>query len=479
MNAPRPDIRAESRAVPRLVARGLTRVLAGREVVSELSLTVRAGQVTCLLGPSGCGKSTTLRMLAGVDVQDRGEIALDGEVVAGPGAFVPPENRGVGLMFQDFALFPHLSVARNVAFGLRGPRAGRRARAMDLLERVELARFADAYPHELSGGEQQRVALMRALAPRPRVMLMDEPFSGLDNRLRDGIRDETLDLLKDEGTAVVLVTHEPEEAMRMADEIVLMRDGRVVQTGAPYNLYHAPADAAAAAFFSDVNVIRGRSNGALTETAFGAFLTPGHAAGSEVEIVFRPQHVAIDFDRGGRGPNPTPAQGTPVAGHRPARAVHGLREPGGVRDGGRRGPPARRGAGGVPAATGHGPVAVGAPRPLLRLRRRGAPRRGLGRPRALEQEEPLGLRSGSLPPGRIGEERSDQEADEDQVQREHEDRPAPEPVRGIVERAEQQGPEPTEAGAFVHLLGHDLDLGVARPSCLHDRVRVHRYPPLQ
>ena len=306
--------RAGSPAAPRLEARHLTRIAAGREIVSDLSLRVGAGQVTCLLGPSGCGKSSTLRMLAGVDGQDAGEVWIDGVMVAGPGAFVPPEDRHVGLMFQDFALFPHLTVARNVAFGLRGPRAERRGRAMDLLEKVHMARHADAYPHELSGGEQQRVALMRALAPRPRVMLMDEPFSGLDNRLRDGIRDETLDLLKDEGTAVVLVTHEPEEAMRMADEIVLMRDGRVVQTGAPYNLYHAPADAEAAAFFSDVNVIRGTSRGALTDTPFGAFLTPGHADGAEVEIVFRPQHVAIDFDRHGRGPNPTPAQGTPARG---------------------------------------------------------------------------------------------------------------------------------------------------------------------
>ena len=298
----------------RLEARGLARAVAGREIVSDVSLSVGAGQVACLLGPSGCGKSTTLRMLAGVDVPDRGEIRIDGELVAGPGVHVPPEGRHVGLMFQDFALFPHLTVARNVAFGLRGPRAARRARAMDLLGRVGLAGHAKAYPHELSGGEQQRVALMRALAPRPRVMLMDEPFSGLDNRLRDGIRDETLDLLKAEGTAVLLVTHEPEEAMRMADEIVLMRDGRIVQTGAPYNLYHAPADADAAAFFSDVNVIRGVSHGALTDTPFGAFLTPGHPDGAEVEIVFRPQHVAIDFDRQGQGPNPTPMQGTPARG---------------------------------------------------------------------------------------------------------------------------------------------------------------------
>jgi iron(III) transport system ATP-binding protein len=148
-------------------------------------------------------------------------------------------------MFQDFALFPHLTVAENVAFGLRMDRAQRQARVDELLERVNLTGFGAKHPHQLSGGEQQRVALARALAPRPRVMLMDEPFSGLDNRLRDGIRDTTLDILKEEGTAVVLVTHEPDEAMRMADEIVLMRAGRMVQKGAPYNVYNTPVDNAA------------------------------------------------------------------------------------------------------------------------------------------------------------------------------------------------------------------------------------------
>ncbi|QYK43562.1 MAG: ABC transporter ATP-binding protein [Paracoccaceae bacterium] len=279
-------------------------------VVDDLSLRVAAGQVTCLLGPSGCGKSTTLRMIAGVDRPDAGEVAIDGRVMSGAGQFMPPESRGVGLMFQDFALFPHLTVAQNVGFGLRGDRAARDARVGELLERVNLTGFAAKHPHELSGGEQQRVAL----APRPRVMLMDEPFSGLDNRLRDGIRDTTLDILKDEGAAVVLVTHEPDEALRMGDEIALMRGGRIVQRGSPYNIYNAPADRAAAAFFSDVNVIRGTSRGALTETPFGAFLTPGHADGAEVEIVIRPQHLKIDFDRGGRGPNPTPQDGTPARG---------------------------------------------------------------------------------------------------------------------------------------------------------------------
>ncbi len=227
---------------------------------------------------------------------------------------MPPEKRSVGLMFQDFALFPHLDVAQNVAFGLNGSKQERLHRVRDLLERVEMSAHIEAYPHELSGGEQQRVALARALAPKPRVMLMDEPFSGLDNRLRDEIRDHTLDLLKEEETAVLLVTHEPDEAMRMADEIALMRGGRIVQRGAPYNIYNAPADRAAAAFFSDINVIEGRVEGALTETAFGQFLAPGVPDGTIVDIVIRPQHLKIDFDRKGRGPHPTPAEGTAARG---------------------------------------------------------------------------------------------------------------------------------------------------------------------
>ena len=299
---------------PRLVVQSLVRAYGGRTVVSDLSLEVEAGQVTCLLGPSGCGKSTTLRMIAGVEQPDSGRILIDGVAMFGAGRTVPPEARGVGLMFQDFALFPHLSVAGNIAFGLRGDASARQARVNELLEKVNLSGFGLKHPHELSGGEQQRVALARALAPKPRVMLMDEPFSGLDNRLRDGIRDATLDLLKEAGAAVVLVTHEPNEAMRMADEIALMRAGVIVQKGAPYNIYNAPVDRAAAAFFSDVNVISGTSHGALTDTPFGAFLTPGHPDGAAVDIVIRPQHLKIDFDRAGRGPNPTAQDGTAARG---------------------------------------------------------------------------------------------------------------------------------------------------------------------
>ena len=298
----------------RLEVKNLTRAFGGRPVVDDVSLSVAAGQVTCLLGPSGCGKSTTLRIIAGVERADAGEVRIDGRLVEGPGVHVPPEARSVGLMFQDFALFPHLTVAENVGFGLRGDRGEKAQRVNELIEKVDLSGFGQKHPHELSGGEQQRVALARALAPRPRVMLMDEPFSGLDNRLRDGIRDRTLELLKEEGAAVLLVTHEPDEAMRMADEIALMRAGRIVQGGAPYNVYNAPVDRAAAAFFSDINVIRGFSKGALTQTPFGAFLTPGHKDGAMVEIVIRPQHLRIDFDRGGRGPNPTPEEGVPARG---------------------------------------------------------------------------------------------------------------------------------------------------------------------
>jgi iron(III) transport system ATP-binding protein len=298
----------------RLQVQSLSCQFGGKEVVSDLDLQVAAGQVMCLLGPSGCGKSTTLRMIAGVETPSAGQILIDGVEVFGARANLPPEARGVGLMFQDFALFPHLTVAGNVAFGLTCDKVAKVSRVGELLERVNLSGFQDKHPHQLSGGEQQRVALARALAPRPKVMLMDEPFSGLDNRLRDGIRDTTLEVLKDEGAAVLLVTHEPDEAMRMADEIALMRAGRLVQRGAPYNIYNKPADRAAAAFFSDINVIRGTSRGALTETPFGAFLTPGHADGAEVDIVIRPQHLKIDFDRAGRGPNPTPIEGTPARG---------------------------------------------------------------------------------------------------------------------------------------------------------------------
>ena len=296
---------------PRLELRDLVRRFDGVAVVDGVSLALYPGQVTCLLGPSGCGKSTTLRLAAGVERVSAGEVLLDGHVVGSAGVHLQPELRGVGMMFQDFALFPHLTAEENVAFGLKPKNPGR---VRELLDRVGLDARRRAYPHQLSGGEQQRVALARALAPTPRVMLMDEPFSGLDNRLRDGIRDETLEILKEEGTAVLLVTHEPDEAMRMADQIALMRGGRIVQLGAPYNVYNNPVDAEAAAFFSDINLLHGVVKDFQTDTPFGQFFCPNMRDDADVEIIIRPQHLKIDFDRQGSGPLPTTQDGVPARG---------------------------------------------------------------------------------------------------------------------------------------------------------------------
>ncbi|PID37367.1 MAG: Fe3+/spermidine/putrescine ABC transporter ATP-binding protein [Rhodobacterales bacterium] len=285
-----------------LEVEAISKAFGGRTVVDRVSFSVGAGKLTCLLGPSGCGKSTTLRIIQGVERADSGSVRVAGREVEGA-QFVPPEARATGMMFQDYALFPHLSVEANVGFGLKG-RPDKAARVAAMLEQVGLSRYARAYPHELSGGEQQRVALARALAPEPSVMLMDEPFSGLDDRLRDGVRDETLALLKAAGTAVVMVTHEPEEAMRMADEIALMRDGRIVQIAPPAEMYRAPVDRRAAAFFSDVNVVPGRVSGGSVDTPFGRFESAGLAEGQGAEVVIRPQHVRLDFDHAGSAPAP-------------------------------------------------------------------------------------------------------------------------------------------------------------------------------
>ena len=285
----------------RLTLDGLNKAYGDATAVRDVSLDVAPGEVVCLLGPSGCGKSTTLRIASGVERQTAGRVLIDGEVVSDDASHAPPEKRSIGLMFQDFALFPHLSVIDNVAFGLSAtPRRDRKRIAHDYLARVDMADHARKYPHELSGGEQQRVALARALAPKPRVMLMDEPFSGLDNRLRDEVRDAALSVLKEEGAGVLLVTHDPEEALRMADRIALMRGGCIEQIGAPYHIYNNPKDRAAAAFFSDLNVIHGSVRSRQTNTPFGLFLTPGLVDDADVEIIVRPQHLSIALDEGAR-----------------------------------------------------------------------------------------------------------------------------------------------------------------------------------
>lgn len=298
---------------PRLAMTGITRVFDGATVVDGVSLEVRAGEIVCLLGPSGCGKSTTLRIAAGVDQQTSGVVSLNGQDVSDDRRHAPPEERSVGLMFQDFALFPHLTVAENVAFGLRS-RKDRAVMAAEYLKKVDLDGFGEKYPHQLSGGEQQRVALARALVTKPQVMLMDEPFSGLDNRLRDAVRDQTLAILKAENAGVLLVTHDPEEALKMADRVALMRDGKIVQVGVPYNVYNRPVDRAAAAFFSDVNVIHGEVKNHQTDTPFGLFLAPTLVDGADVEIIVRPEHLKVDLAKDGQKPEPSALTGVAAAG---------------------------------------------------------------------------------------------------------------------------------------------------------------------
>ncbi|MAZ03713.1 MAG: ABC transporter ATP-binding protein [Sneathiella sp.] len=256
-------------------------------------LEVGAGKVVCLLGPSGCGKSTTLRLAAGLEVPFSGEISIQGEVMANEAVFVGPEDRRVGLMFQDYALFPHLTVEDNVAFGLTNQsQDARRKRARDMLETVGLAGSAKKYPHMLSGGEQQRVALARALAPNPRIMLMDEPFSGLDVVLRNRVRDETLALLKEMGTTVLMVTHDPEEAMRMADEIVLMQQGRIIQKGSAADLYNHPVNEFVASFLGDVNRLPVHEEGGELVSDLGRIPVPNGVNAEKVsEILVRPEAI--------------------------------------------------------------------------------------------------------------------------------------------------------------------------------------------
>ena len=258
--------------------------------VADVSFSLKPGEIACLLGPSGCGKTTLLRIAAGIEKPDTGRLLFDGQEMAGPARFVPPEKRNIGLMFQDFALFPHLSILENVAFGLKNlPPAEARTIARHALERVGLASYAANYPHHLSGGEQQRVALARALVPRPQIMLMDEPFSGLDQRLRESVRAETLTLLRETRASCLLVTHDPVEAMGLADRIFLMRQGHLIQSGTPEQLYRQPVDAAAARFFSDANELKGRVSGGRVATSLGVFAVPEGFTAAEALVLVRPQ----------------------------------------------------------------------------------------------------------------------------------------------------------------------------------------------
>jgi iron(III) transport system ATP-binding protein len=277
-----------------LSLREISRRFGPRAAVDGVSFDVKRGEVLCLLGPSGCGKTTTLRIAAGLERPDSGLVFVGGKLVEGQGRHEPPETRRVGLMFQDYALFPHLSALANVAFGLaRLPRAEREARAETELGRVGLDRLKSAYPHTLSGGEQQRVALARMLAPNPDVVLMDEPFSGLDASLRDEVRGTTLKRLREARAATLMVTHDPDEAMRVGDRVAIMRDGRIVQVGTPGELYAKPKDRQTAALFGGANVFHARVKGGSVASPFGQTSANAVADGDWAELVYRPAMVTV------------------------------------------------------------------------------------------------------------------------------------------------------------------------------------------
>lgn len=271
-------------AIPaRLTLEHISHGYGRKQVLNNISLEVSSGEIIALLGQSGCGKSTLLRIIAGVERQKDGSVFLDERPLATHSVFTPPEKRGIGLMFQDYALFPHMSIVENVAFGLKAlPKTEAQKIARAALARVGLEHHAESYPHALSGGEQQRAALARAIAPRPRVLLMDEPFSGLDRRLRDTVRDETLAVLNDTSATSIMVTHDPEEAMRVADRIVLMRQGEIVQVGTPQELYQHPATLFAMRFFSEINTVEAVAQSGKVKTPLGEFVAPKVEDGAAV-----------------------------------------------------------------------------------------------------------------------------------------------------------------------------------------------------
>jgi iron(III) transport system ATP-binding protein len=286
--------RAAGTIAARLTFERLERRFDTTIALNAFSLDIAPAEVVCLLGPSGCGKTTLLRVAAGIEKPTGGRVLINAREVAGPDRFVPPERRNVGLMFQDFALFPHLTIIDNVAFGLRAlPREDARREAAVALARVGLTRYADDYPHILSGGEQQRVALARAIVPRPAVMLMDEPFSGLDVQLRERLQEETLTLLRETRATCLIVTHAPAEAIRLGDRIAVMQAGGLLQAGKAEELYRNPADLFVARLFSEINEIRYTVESGALRTPIGAFAVPGLNEGEEAILCIRRRAIRI------------------------------------------------------------------------------------------------------------------------------------------------------------------------------------------
>ncbi|HUP32947.1 MAG TPA: ABC transporter ATP-binding protein, partial [Gaiellaceae bacterium] len=266
---------------------GVSKRFGAVRAVDHAQLCVERGEFVALLGPSGCGKTTLLRLIAGFEEPEAGTVEVAGVPVAGEGSWVPPERRKVGMVFQDYALFPHLTVAENVGFGL--PRRERKTRVPAVLALVDLCGLGDRYPHELSGGQQQRVALARALAPRPELVLLDEPWSNIDPHLRATMRDELARILRAINVTVVLVTHDREEAFSLADRIALMRNGSVVQEGTPEELYLAPATRWAAEFVGAGNFLPGTLANGVVETPVGLFPAQNPNGATDVEVLIRPE----------------------------------------------------------------------------------------------------------------------------------------------------------------------------------------------
>ena len=263
------------------------------DIVSGVSFDVRAGEIVCLLGQSGSGKTTVLRLIAGLERPQAGRISLNGRVLTAHDHFVPPEDRNVGLMFQDYALFPHLSLIENVMFGLAAkPRSEALDLAVGLLQRVGLGSRSRDYPHMLSGGEQQRLTLARTLAPGPCAILMDEPFSNLDQRLRHHMREMTLSLLRERNISAIIVTHDPDETMLIADRVILLEHGRALQIGTPEQLYTRPVSLFAARFFSELNEVPATCHNQQATCQLGRFPAPGVADGAAI-VCFRPHALSV------------------------------------------------------------------------------------------------------------------------------------------------------------------------------------------
>ena len=265
----------------------------------DVSLDIKPGETVCLLGESGCGKTTLLRIAAGIETQTSGIVRINGKEMCGPHVHVPPEKRRVGLVFQDYALFPHLSILKNVMFGLTAlSKEEAEIVARQALGRVRMSEYADAFPHMLSGGQQQRVALARAIAPRPQVLLFDEPFSGLDTVLREKVREETMSVLRETLATSIIVTHDPEEALYLGDRVALMRDGEIEQVGSSEDLYLRPANGFVAGFFGGLNALSCVVERGSVATPLGQFAAPGFGNGTKVDVFIRIEGVDVrDVDK--------------------------------------------------------------------------------------------------------------------------------------------------------------------------------------